>query len=60
MGQGKRRQLARRQEITSDLLATFGTRPFAKIENWSLQICHWQLKTPCSITNDKFSILNRL
>jgi hypothetical protein len=40
------------------LAAAFGTRPWPKIENGSLQICHWQLKTTSPIANDKFSIFN--
>jgi hypothetical protein len=49
-----------RAKITPDLPAAVGTGLFAKIENWSLKICHWQLKTPFPIANDKFSIFNHL
>src|ERR1035438_249720 len=47
-----------RAKRTSDLPTAFGTGQFAKIENLSLKICHWQLKTASPIINDKFSILN--
>jgi len=43
-------------KITSDLPAAFGTRLFAKIENWPLKICYWQLGKGFSIANDRFSI----
>ena len=45
-----------RAKITSDSPATFGTRPWPRMENWSLKICHWQLKTPPPIADDRFSI----
>jgi hypothetical protein len=52
-------------KTTSDLPAAFAPRPLAMIENWSLQICHWQLPTLCPtaqlpMANFQFSILNRL
>ena len=45
-------------KTTSDLPAIFATSPLPAIENWSLKICHWPLKSPSKIANDKFSIFN--